>query len=191
MRLKTKLLTYCLAIGCIPAIIVGLVSVYKSQTAIEEQVYNQLSAVRSIKTTQINRYLNQSKSDVELAASILQQSIIEHNGEITKELIDKQDQLFTDFMNLKSYYDFFIIDAEGTVIYSVEKEPDYLTNLVSGPYRDSGLAHLFNQAIANSKLAVADFSPYAPSNGSPQAFIGMPVKINGDIKSYSCIAIFD
>ena len=183
MRLKTKLLTYCLAIGCIPAIIVGLVSVYKSQTAIEAQVYNQLNAVRAIKTTQINRYLNQSKSDVELAASILQQSISEHNDEVTKELIDKQDQLFTDFMNLKSYYDFFIINAEGTVIYSVEKEPDYLTNLVSGPYRDSGLATLFNKAMANGTLSVADFSPYAPSGGSPQAFIGMPVKVNGQTQA--------
>ncbi len=183
MRLKTKLLTCCLAIGCVPAIIVGLISVYQSQTAIKEQVYNQLDAVRAIKTSQINRYLHQSKSDVELAASILRQSLQEDNGEMTGELLERQHELFSDFTELKSYYDFFIIDAEGTVIYTAEKEPDYLTSLVSGPYRDSGLADLYNQIIADRQLGVSDFRPYAPSGGSPQAFIGMPVKINGEIKA--------
>ena len=51
-------------------------------------------------------------------------------------------QFVTDF----GYYDLFLVDAtSGNVIYSVYKEVDFATNLINGPYKDSGLAHAFEQ----------------------------------------------
>ena len=76
------------------------------------------------------------------------------------------------------YYDVFLIDAEGNIVYSVFKERDYATNLVSGPYRDSGLATAFKDANAlgaDAAPAFSEFAPYAPSNGAAAAFVAMPV----------------
>lgn len=44
------------------------------------------------------------------------------------------------------YRDLLLIDPDGNVVYSVEKEIDFATNLVDGPFSDSGLARAFRAA---------------------------------------------
>jgi len=76
------------------------------------------------------------------------------------------------------YYDLFIINTKGDVLYTVAKEDDYLTNLIDGPFSDSGLGRLFRGLIGNGtrdQVAFEDFSNYAPSNSDPAAFIGSRV----------------
>jgi len=77
----------------------------------------------------------------------------------------------------KGYYDAFLISPEGDIIYSVFKEMDYATNLVKGPYKDSGLGAAFREANGAKPGSVifADMAPYAPSNGAAAAFIASPV----------------
>lgn len=78
------------------------------------------------------------------------------------------------FVSERGYYDFFLIDREGNVAYTVEKEDDFGTNLMSGPYRDSGLADAFRKALAGEaqdKVAYSDFERYAPSDNAPAMFM--------------------
>lgn len=77
------------------------------------------------------------------------------------------------------YYDLFLIDFEtGDIVYSVEKEVDFATNLVTGPYQRSGLAQVVQQVQANPArhaLQVVDFQFYQPSYNVPAAFIAGPI----------------
>jgi class 3 adenylate cyclase len=77
------------------------------------------------------------------------------------------------------YYDLFLIDAETSrVVYTVDKEPDFGTNLLTGPYRTSTLAKVVNNArITKDPEAVflSDFSEYEPSLGAPAQFIAAPI----------------
>jgi class 3 adenylate cyclase len=79
--------------------------------------------------------------------------------------------------------DLYLIDhVTGNVLYSVTKKPDFVTNLVNGPYRTSALARLFDTVIKNINLpapALSDFEKYSPVNLKPVAFIAMPVFHNG------------
>jgi methyl-accepting chemotaxis protein len=71
-------------------------------------------------------------------------------------------------------YDIFLIRTDGTVIYTVEKESDFGTNLISGPHRDTGLGKAFRAALrdaAEQKVAFADFEAYGPSAGAPASFM--------------------
>jgi methyl-accepting chemotaxis protein len=80
------------------------------------------------------------------------------------------------------YYDIFIINTRGDVLYTVAKEDDYGTNLVDGPYADSGLARLFRRLADESggdAVAFEDYSSYGPSNSEPAAFIGSRVHLDG------------
>ena len=80
------------------------------------------------------------------------------------------------------FYDAFLVDAEGTIVYSVAKEVDFATNLVYGPYRNSGLADLFEKVKDNGDLRatqLVDFTNYRPSYGLPAAFAGAPVVEDG------------
>jgi methyl-accepting chemotaxis protein len=78
----------------------------------------------------------------------------------------------------RGYYDVFLIDHDGDVIYSVFKESDFATNLETGEYSDSGLAEVYRQVEADfdqENLGFTDFRPYAPSNGAAASFIAAPV----------------
>ncbi|WP_133405269.1 methyl-accepting chemotaxis protein [Parashewanella tropica] len=187
MRLKTKLLSFSLLLGLLPALIIGVISIITANQSLKSQTYHQLEAVRSIKANQVKAYLASSEKDVQLTSSILKEILITDTGLTLHKLTHKHAQVFDEFIALKGYYDLFIIDPQGTVTYSVTKEADYQTNLVSGPYRNSGLADVYRQAKSTGRLAVADFKPYAPSNNSPQAFIGLPVRLNGEVVAIAAL----
>ena len=84
---------------------------------------------------------------------------------------------FEPLLAARGYYDIFLIDAAGTIVYSVFKEADFLTNLETGPYADSGLAEAHRRALdaEQGAVAFADFAPYAPSYGAAAAFAATPV----------------
>jgi methyl-accepting chemotaxis protein len=88
------------------------------------------------------------------------------------------------FVTQRGYYDFFLIGPEGDVLYTVEKEADFASNLETGPFRDSGLAEVFRRAKRASRegaIVVSDMQAYAASSGAPAMFIATAMKHgNGD-----------
>lgn len=89
------------------------------------------------------------------------------------------------FLERFGYYDIFLIDHEtGHVVYSVFKELDFASSLMTGPYADSNLAAVFKKAAASTvkgESFFADFQTYVPSYDAPASFIAVPV-FDGDSK---------
>jgi PAS domain S-box-containing protein len=83
-----------------------------------------------------------------------------------------------DFVREFGFYDLFLVDGSGTIVYSVAKEADLGTNLLDGPYQDSNLAAAFQEAqhdyLGNS-VHLVDFAPHAPSYGEPSSFVAAPI----------------
>lgn len=81
-------------------------------------------------------------------------------------------------------YDIFLVNADGVVVYSVEKEKDFATNLLTGPYKDSGLARVYKKAmeLPVDKVAFDDFSAYEPSYNTPASFIATPLYFHEDLE---------
>jgi methyl-accepting chemotaxis protein len=78
------------------------------------------------------------------------------------------------FVTERGYYDMFLISPTGDILYTVEKESDFATNLHQGQYKDSGLAEAFKRALVYAEtdaVAVSDMSAYAPSHGAPAMFV--------------------
>lgn len=85
---------------------------------------------------------------------------------------------FRKFLRSRGYYDIFLFDPDGNLIYTVFKAPDYATNLDTGEWRDSDLGNAFRAARDNpvpDYKAFFDFKPYGPSHGAPASFISTPV----------------
>ena len=95
----------------------------------------------------------------------------------------KHHNLYRSLLYEKGYYDIFVLNTEGELIYSVYKEPDYATNFVSGQYAQSGLGKAFRAAMAQPDVVhVMDFEPYAPSNGALASFISTGIRgANGQV----------
>jgi methyl-accepting chemotaxis protein len=82
------------------------------------------------------------------------------------------------------YNDIFLIEAQrGTVIYSISKEVDFGTSLLTGPFQRSGLAEAFKQGrqLADGDAVIVDFSPYSASANAPAGFMASPVYRNNQL----------
>jgi methyl-accepting chemotaxis protein len=75
------------------------------------------------------------------------------------------------------YYDIFLFDTAGNLLYSVQKEPDFGSNLLEGQFHDSGLGRAFRTALTlpEGGQAFEDFAAFAPSGDAPAAFLAQPV----------------
>ena len=85
---------------------------------------------------------------------------------------------FLNIQQKQGYYDVFLIDLNGEIIYSVFKELDFATNLKNGKWADSGLAKVFNDVLENHKnkeFSFTDFAPYGPSYDAPASFIASAI----------------
>ncbi len=90
------------------------------------------------------------------------------------------NEFFAKYTKMYGYYDLFLTNPDGYVFYTVAKEADYQTNLVSGKYSSSNLGKLTQEVLSTKQFGMADFAPYAPSNDEPAAFIAQPVVHNGE-----------
>lgn len=93
---------------------------------------------------------------------------------------------FRTFLRSRGYYDIFLFDTKGNLVYSVFKENDYATNVMDGEWSATDLGNAFRAAAQNpsaDKVAFFDFKPYAPSNNAPASFISTPlVDISGKLE---------
>jgi len=101
------------------------------------------------------------------------------DGSTYSAVHEKYHSIFRSYLQKFGYYDIFLIDDEtGEIIYSVFKETDYATSLMTGAFSQSNIADAF-QAARELKTPDAtkftDFKYYEPSYGAPAAFVGSPI----------------
>ncbi len=93
--------------------------------------------------------------------------------------------IIRNFLLSFGYYDIFLIDSDtGHIVYSVFKEVDYTTSLITGPYKDTNFARAFREAKNSTNkdfIKLFDFEPYDPSYTAPASFISTPI-FDGDKK---------
>ncbi len=97
--------------------------------------------------------------------------------------------IFEEFLETFGYYDIFLVEPEnGYIVYSVEKEIDFATSLVDGPYANTPIGEAFRLAKENADsdrqayFADADF--YTPSYASSEMFVATPI-LSGFVHTHS------
>lgn len=81
------------------------------------------------------------------------------------------------------YYDVFLINKQGDLVYSVSKELEYATNVNTGKWKDTDLGNAFRAAMKSEKpgsISFFDFKAYGPSNGAAASFIATPIFDQGE-----------
>jgi len=89
----------------------------------------------------------------------------------------KNHTFFKNLIEQFGFYDVFLIDTKGNIIYSVFKEVDFGTNLKEGPFSETNLAQAFKLASKRERggVIITDFESYRASYGAPAAFIASPL----------------
>lgn len=77
------------------------------------------------------------------------------------------------------FYDLMLVNIDsGDVVYTVAKETDFGSNIITGPNRKSNAARAFELARANPErgaVQLVDFELYRPGYGIPSAFWSVPL----------------
>jgi methyl-accepting chemotaxis protein len=156
----------------LPLIAVIAFSFHSTRQSLTALNYDRLVALRENKSTQISDALELASENFQLIEKTIERYADRLDEPVVSDtLVDMNRHL--------GFYDIFIIDPDGFIVHTVERESDYRTSLANGPYRQSGLGDLYRKALANDGLQVVDFTPYAPSNNEPAAFMGERVEIAG------------
>ena len=89
----------------------------------------------------------------------------------------KYHPILRSLLQARGYYDVFLVDRAGNVVYTVFKERDFATNLRDGPWRDTDLAVAWREAgtLGADAVAFTDFREYPPSEDVPASFIATQV----------------
>jgi len=100
------------------------------------------------------------------------------------------EDFYKGYIEKYGYYDLFLINPNGHIFYTVTKESDFNTNILTGKYESSNLGRLIKDIKKSKKYAFVDFAPYAPSNGDPAAFIGQPLlRSDGQVALYVALQL--
>ncbi len=187
--------------------IMGVMAYINARNSLKEQAIRQLVSVRDIKASQIESFLAERLSDVKVMSenpstisaikefAVAFASLGSENarslyldkrsatdagdGSDYSEIHAKYHLLFSNYAKAYDYADLFLVESlKGEVVYSVAKEDDYGSSLVSGPYAESILSIAFNrakQSQGGKEALITDFKPYAPSSGAAASFISSPI----------------
>ncbi len=159
-------------------------------STLRKEAFDKLEAVKNTKKIQIENYFNERIGDV---------SVLSRNNQVLNALsgfkeafeLDDRQPAGPNWQTVENYYgkwlktykqeynysDLYLIDKNGDIVFTVEKGVDLGKNLLTGSLRDSPLAKCFHRAL--KEVTIQDFEPYAPSNNEPSAFMGAPIKRDG------------
>ena len=96
-------------------------------------------------------------------------------SEVLNARDEKGAEFYASYVELNQYYELFLIHPDGEIFYTVAKDVDYQTNILSGPYSESNLGRAVRQAMSTESISFIDFESYAPSGMAPAAFLVNPV----------------
>lgn len=132
------------------------------------------------------------KDQGEEARPILQKAYIGNNPNPVgqRDLLDRADgtelyhsehakfhKSFRTLMVQNGFYDVFLINRNGDVVYTVYKEIDFAENLETGAFAKSNLADVYRKAMDGKagEVFLSGYERYAPSAGVFAMFMATPV----------------
>ncbi|TKW60844.1 MAG: methyl-accepting chemotaxis protein [Blastochloris viridis] len=85
---------------------------------------------------------------------------------------------FREYLQEFGFYDIFLIDTKGNVVFTVFKEIDFMSSVYDGPLKDTNFSDVVRRALKATKpgeMFVADFQKYMPSYDAGAGFVAVPV----------------
>ncbi|MDK9759455.1 hybrid sensor histidine kinase/response regulator, partial [Vibrio sp. D173a] len=100
---------------------------------------------------------------------------------------------YLELIKRADFDDILLVDINGNVAYSVFKQDNYGTNLLTGKYKDSNLGLTFQKLakdVTEKRKTNEDYTPvivsdFLDENGKQSAWLGAPIVQQGYLHSYA------
>ncbi|MFZ1712277.1 MAG: ATP-binding protein [Nitrosomonas sp.] len=206
MKINITSLTHRFAIwfalvALLPIALVGYGLLHYSEKAVQQSTVLKISAIADKKVEQIDAYLQGRILDANIiqASGTTHEAIGRLSEAFKQEGVDSENYQkmdgryrshFTRFLENAGYYDLFLISLDGWLVFTVSHEADFATNLIDGPYRDTGLGQAFRKTLETQENSLSDFEYYTPSHGAIAAFIAVPIIVEDKLQGVLALQIF-
>lgn len=175
-----------LLVSPLPLGILAYVYINNFETIMREEILKRASVIADKKSDKIELFMQERVRDVAALAS--RSATVDGFRKLAEAYHrfgpdsgyyaanDRQfRKAFRRYLELYGYYDLLLIDTTGTVIFSIEHERDFRTNLLTGHYKGSILAEGFKAASRYLEAGNTGFEPYEPTASKPAQFITSPI----------------
>jgi len=134
------------------------------------------AAIESYMDANINQLSESSQSiDISIAMQKLDQAYRHGRTSGDYQNMDAAFRpMFQSMLEHEQYYDIFLINRAGDIVFTVMHEADFATSLTTGPYRDTGLAHVWRDALNQISPDISQFEYYKPSREAA-LFMAAPI----------------
>ena len=199
--LTQRFAVWFVAVSLLPILIIGYTLMRTFETEMEQTAIRQVSAIADMKAEQIDSYLRERLLDARViqTAGTTRQAMREFaevqarwgvNSDPYRRLDARYREHFKRFVEEADYYDLFLISPQGQIVYTDAHEADFDTNLITGPFRNTGLGMVTRQALNTLQDGVSDFERYVPSHGKIAAFMAFPIVIQGKLEGVLGLQIY-
>lgn len=187
-KISTKLLIIFLLVSAIPMCIVGGLSYWLTANQLQNLILERLETLSLERANRIEGMFTEKLVDVQLMSTLpfIQTALDEFDRSFSQGGINSSEYLKTEkrltpliinFTSRSQCYDILLINPTGDVVFSLVKQRDLSTNLLTGRYQKSILATTFSKVLLQQKGVISSIGIYEPSRG-PAIFLAAPIWSN-------------
>ena len=182
--LRSEILLLCSLSILMVSVVSGALAYHLLESRLLNQAIADQRSIANQRASLISAYLDDQSnhlidiSQSQTAATSLRTLDDAYAKGVSSAAYTEQDKLnkphFEAFIDRWHFYDLFLINNRGDVVFTVAHESDFATNLNSGPWRESALADVFRESLQSLSPHQSEFKYYPPSL-QPAAFMAVPV----------------
>jgi len=191
--LTRTLLFWFLLLALLPVTVVSWFSYQQSQQSLYTNAIDAMTQRTALQSQFLKNWFDyrfidlQSQAENHSNVHFLQQLVqaLQVSGKSPAEFIDSYqwariaEDNKTSLVSLSRiydyYYDVFLIDNQGNILFTLAKEQDLGTNLFTGPYHNTRFAHVVRKSLDTGQALFSDLEHYAPSNNTIAGFLTAPL----------------
>jgi tubulin-specific chaperone A len=184
-KLFRKFLVWFLLIALVPAIYLSYSSYKNAQQIIEKGELVKLSSIAEQRAYEIKTFYMERQRDINAQAEnpFIINAMERMIEQFTKSGLNsvpyrtEEKKIIPFLSNLKKQldlHDILFIAPDGDIVFTLEKEADLGTNLITDAYKDTELEKAFKSSMQRQTTSISAFKLYEPS-GKPTAFFAVPI----------------
>jgi len=191
LSLSWKVTFFFITGALLPFIIIFIFSLKSYEENLTIEIEKRSLFVLNQKSQKIDQYITKKIQEINFLTTnpVLINSYLNLSEEYSKNkgnilpylnYVKTYDHFFSNYIDSFGFYDLFLVQKNGDIIYTVKREEDFNTNLLTGKFKNTQLADLFQDTIYYYNSKISNFQYYEPSKYQA-AFIGAPVFIDNQI----------
>ena len=188
-RIFIQLMLWFVVLALAPLGVSTFLNYRASSELLRQEIINGLEAIAARQGRQIENYLREKENNLTAISygSITEDALrdlgdaraLGGSGGVAYRVAENRYRgAFERFRDGAGLTDIYLISPKGQVIFSTQHSRDFGADLRQPPLADTGLGHVFSDALTMLGTEQSDFEFFEP-DGKPAAFIAAPVLSSG------------